>query len=233
MYQSVFSPFIPLLVDNNEVDTVICKFLERAAIRESMGSLIFDGPVTQLELAEAAMLMAALGRGVQVSDLDADTRTRLSREYSRRAFHLARLANFMLRPNLQTLQALLLVQNVMQNAGQPDAAWCLLGTLIRLAQSIGLHQHPGATVSPSDQARYSRIWCVTCIVSVFTVPLTSKQEYAFMAGHQPLIVSRSTADQYATHSPLQEYQTNLDGPELPRIHGRAGDMVSYDHGIVT
>jgi hypothetical protein len=58
---------------------------------------------------------------------------------ARRSFHALRLANFLFRPSLDAIQALLIIGNTMQNMGQSDAAWALLGTTVRLAQTMGLH----------------------------------------------------------------------------------------------
>lgn len=58
---------------------------------------------------------------------------------ARRSFDCLRLANFLFQPSLDIIQALLIVGNTLQNMGQSDAAWALLGTTIRLAQTMGLH----------------------------------------------------------------------------------------------
>lgn len=49
------------------------------------------------------------------------------------------MANFLLRPTLHVVQTYLLILIVLQNDSEADAAWALIGTIMRLAQSIGLH----------------------------------------------------------------------------------------------
>lgn len=50
-----------------------------------------------------------------------------------------RLANFLCRPSLHVIQALVIIGNTILNNGQSNAAWTLLGTTTRLAQTLGLH----------------------------------------------------------------------------------------------
>ena len=64
-----------------------------------------------------------------------------------RAFHCLRMSNFLLRPTLYVVQTYLLIVIVLQNDSEADAAWALLGTVMRLAQSIGLHLRQS---SPND-----------------------------------------------------------------------------------
>ncbi|RFU73781.1 hypothetical protein TARUN_8465 [Trichoderma arundinaceum] len=56
-----------------------------------------------------------------------------------RAFDALRLANYVLHPSLDVVQTLLIIGNVLQDVGQSDGAWVMLGTTIRLAQALGLH----------------------------------------------------------------------------------------------
>lgn len=56
------------------------------------------------------------------------------------ALESLRLANFLLRPSILCVQAMLLVGLVLQNDMRPQAAWAHLGMTIRMAQSLGLHK---------------------------------------------------------------------------------------------
>lgn len=97
-------------------------------------------PNDTVSLAWLGLLFALLASGVQFSDVTYEQRLSLSHDYMRSSFQALRLSNFLLRPTIESVQAFLILGNVLQNDGQPDAAWVLLGTTIRLAQSIGLHQ---------------------------------------------------------------------------------------------
>ena len=67
---------------------------------------------------------------------------------ARRSFEALRLANFLFRPSLDAIQALLILGNTMQNMGQSDAAWAMLGTTVRLAQTMGLHTEKSTVYWP-------------------------------------------------------------------------------------
>lgn len=50
------------------------------------------------------------------------------------------MANFLTRPTFLCIQTLLILCHVLQTDMKPESAWILLGTTVRMAQSIGLHQ---------------------------------------------------------------------------------------------
>ncbi len=53
-----------------------------------------------------------------------------------------RLSNFLIRPSLEALQALLILGFVLANDMKAEASWALLGLTCRLAQALGLHRGP-------------------------------------------------------------------------------------------
>ncbi|KAK6000580.1 hypothetical protein QM012_003305 [Aureobasidium pullulans] len=154
-YQSIVWPFYPHIPDSQELESLICVYLERSSARETSGSPIFSGYITQSEVARTSLMLAVLASGVHFSDQPPYQRKSLSQEYARRAFHCARLSNFLLRPTLESIQALLVLGHVLQNNGQADASWALLGTTIRLAQSLGLHSDQHAETL-SNEVRINR-----------------------------------------------------------------------------
>lgn len=78
----------------------------------------------------------------------------------RRAFQVLQLANYMLRPSIGAVQSLLILANTLQNIGQSDGAWVLLGTTVRLAQALGLHTEHSAGHSASDSRNRRSLWYV-------------------------------------------------------------------------
>jgi hypothetical protein len=59
---------------------------------------------------------------------------------ARNSFQSLRVVNFLAQPSLMCVQTLLILGNVLQNDMKPEAAWILLGTTSRIAQSLGIHQ---------------------------------------------------------------------------------------------
>lgn len=66
----------------------------------------------------------------------------------------------MLRPSLDAVQTLLILGNTLQNIGQSDGAWILLGTTVRLSQALGLHTENGGGQSGLDSANRRALWYV-------------------------------------------------------------------------
>jgi hypothetical protein len=58
------------------------------------------------------------------------------------SFHCLRLSNFLIRPSLESLQALVILGFVLANDMKAEASWALLGLSCRLAQALGLHRGP-------------------------------------------------------------------------------------------
>lgn len=58
------------------------------------------------------------------------------------SFHCLRLSNFLIRPSLEALQALLILGFVLANDMKAEASWALIGLTCRLAQALGLHRGP-------------------------------------------------------------------------------------------
>ncbi len=82
---------------------------------------------------------------------------------AKRSFEALRLANFLFHPCLDIVQALLILGNTLQNMGQSDAAWVLLGTTIRLAQSLGLHTEAVAQRPGCVGVKARAVWYATTI----------------------------------------------------------------------
>ena len=111
------------------------------------------------DVAHVAVILAVLASGSQYSNLRLSQRMSLSRDFSRRSFQCLRFANFLFRPSLETIQALVILGTVLQNDGQSDGAWALLGLTVRLAQCLGLHSERNARTLPEVvQKKRKDVW---------------------------------------------------------------------------
>ena len=64
-----------------------------------------------------------------------------------------------MRPTEEIVQALLLLAQVLQNDLQALSGWTLLGTTIRLAQSLGLNVRQGGDENRAYmRIRFQRLW---------------------------------------------------------------------------
>ncbi|KAJ5597524.1 hypothetical protein N7537_007608 [Penicillium hordei] len=152
-YRVTAYPFNPILADIDRFESDLCTFLNAHASGELHDpEKITDRWATNKSIGHVSLLLATLAAGAHYSDTEYLERLELSTDFARRSFHALRLANFLFRPSLDIIQALLILGNTLQNMGQSDAAWALLGTTIRLAQTMGLHTEK-STVHWPEQVR--------------------------------------------------------------------------------
>ncbi|KAJ5563800.1 hypothetical protein N7513_000042 [Penicillium frequentans] len=139
-YRVTAYPYNPILADMDRFEADLCTYLNAHALGEFKDpGKITDRWATDKSIGHISLLLATLAAGAHYSDVEHPRRLELATDFARRSFHALRLANFLFRPSLDAIQALLIVGNTLQNTGQSDAAWALLGTTVRLAQTMGLH----------------------------------------------------------------------------------------------
>jgi len=149
----------PMMVDIDEFEAYLWNYLEtfNAHDRHRNDKVLLDK--LERDVGQIALILAVCASGSQFSDLKLSQRITLSRDFSRRSFQCLRLANFLFKPSLETIQALLILGTVLQNDGQSDGAWALLGLTVRLAQCQGLHTERSARVLPEHiQKRRKALW---------------------------------------------------------------------------
>ncbi|RFU81070.1 phenylacrylic acid decarboxylase [Trichoderma arundinaceum] len=105
-----------------------------------------------------ALLLATLTSGSHFSLPQTSESSERCLQLVRRTFKALQLANYLFRPSLDIIQALLILGNALQNFGQSDGAWVLLETTVRLAQALGLHME-AARQKPGEVGRKVRaVW---------------------------------------------------------------------------
>lgn len=159
-YRQSAYPFNPILVDIERFELDICTYLNAYAAGELQDSSHASEKWTSdRSIGRISLLLATLSAGAHYSDLDHAQRSEICQDFARRSFQALRLANFLFRPSLETVQSLLILGNTLQNNGQSDAAWALLGTTVRLAQTLGLHTEKSVAHLPEDvQSRAKALW---------------------------------------------------------------------------
>lgn len=147
------------MVDIEEVETNIYTYLDTQVAKKTQ-STQSDGmndTNSDLSIGQICVILATLASGAHFSDDGLAERTKKSQDFgmlqsffirfrtflkytkARRSFQALRLANFLFRPSLEVIQSLLILGHVLQNQGQSDATWAMLGLTVRLAQTLGLH----------------------------------------------------------------------------------------------
>ncbi|KAL2170753.1 hypothetical protein VTG60DRAFT_4501 [Thermothelomyces hinnuleus] len=135
-YKEIPQPFWGFVIDIDDLESRLMVYLEERA-KNARSSTKSTKPVSASWL---AILFAVLAVGSQYHDSPYHVRTRDSQKYIQISFHFLRLGNFLLRPNLDSIQALLMTSFVLLNDMKAEASWALLGLTCRLAQSLGLHR---------------------------------------------------------------------------------------------
>ncbi|KAK9414093.1 putative Zn(2)-C6 fungal-type domain-containing protein [Seiridium unicorne] len=147
-YKEVPHPFWGFVIDIDDLESRLMIYLEERA-----RSLREAGPSAQpISASWLAILFAVLAVGSQYHDSPYHVRTRNSQRYIQICFHFLRLGNFLLRPNLDSIQALLMTSFVLLNDMKAEGSWALLALTCRLAQSLGLHRAPPQENPPSEMS---------------------------------------------------------------------------------
>ncbi|KAK0667908.1 fungal-specific transcription factor domain-containing protein [Cercophora samala] len=147
-YKEIPQPFWGFVIDIDDLESRLMVYLEDRA-KNARASTKATKPVSASWL---AILFAVLAVGSQYHDSPYHVRTRDSQKYIQISFHFLRLGNFLLRPNLDSIQALLMTSFVLLNDMKAEASWALLGLTCRLAQSLGLHRPQQLDGRPSPEA---------------------------------------------------------------------------------
>lgn len=104
------------------------------------------------------LLFAVLASGAQSSTMPRKQRELTSQVYVCCAMECCRITNFLSRSNTETIETLLIIQNVLSNNMSAGTAWTMLGLTIRLAQGQGFHQPCGPGVTAAHSFKRSRVW---------------------------------------------------------------------------
>ncbi|EAQ91704.1 hypothetical protein CHGG_03639 [Chaetomium globosum CBS 148.51] len=135
-YKEIPQPFWGFVIDIDDLESRLMVYLEDRA-KNARSSTKSTKAVSASWL---SILFAVLAVGSQYHDSPYHVRTRDSQKYIQISFHFLRIGNFLLRPNLDSIQALLMTSFVLLNDMKAEASWALLGLTCRLAQSLGLHR---------------------------------------------------------------------------------------------
>ncbi|KAL4901102.1 hypothetical protein BDW74DRAFT_182198 [Aspergillus multicolor] len=146
-YQSTAYPFYPVLIDVDAFGLSVFDFLN------TRGS----GQGTEPDLSWLALLFAVLACGAQFTHDPVQERDLRSKVFTCSSFHCLRMSNFFYHTNLEQIQAMALICHCLRNNLDTNTAWILMGTTIRLGQSIGLHE-VSSTLPAEDQLQRSRLW---------------------------------------------------------------------------
>ncbi|RAH61738.1 hypothetical protein BO85DRAFT_115532 [Aspergillus piperis CBS 112811] len=221
-YRISAHPFNPIILDIERFEQDVCSYLNALAAGELQNtSQICERWATDRSVGMISLLLAALASGAHYSDLDYMQRTELYQDFAKRSFQALRLANFLFRPTMDIIQALLIIGNTLQNNGQSDAAWALLGTTVRLAQTLGLHTEKSVAHLP-DHVKYKarKLWYTVVWQDCLLCLCYDRPRVVSMTGWAPDYSILSSNELCFTEAMyfLCQIALNMittDGPEIP------------------
>ncbi|KAJ9325890.1 transcriptional regulator family: Fungal Specific TF [Paecilomyces variotii] len=177
-YRDSSYPFNPIIANIDRLESLLCTYLDAHAKGELRDpDKLSPNWASEKSAGFISLLLAVLAAGVHFSNLENPQRSELCLDFARRSFEGLRLANFFFRPSLDIIQSLLIIGNVLQNNGQSDAAWTLLGTTTRSAQVLGLHSEkivshwPQSTKDDARALWSSIVWQDTLLCICYDRPL--------------------------------------------------------------
>ncbi len=149
-YKSQVHNFTPILSDPNKFEKQVCAFIDqRSVVRKP------EHTFNKSSIAWLSLLYAVLASGSHFKDISHVERASQSNGYLRYSFQCLRFTDFLFDPTIECLETLLLLGNVLQNLMKPQAAWILLGTTSRIAQSLGIHRKH---IAEGQLSRDNRLW---------------------------------------------------------------------------
>ncbi|KAB5511625.1 fungal-specific transcription factor domain-containing protein [Coniochaeta sp. 2T2.1] len=162
-YKEIVQPFWGIVIDIDDLESKLIVYLEERAKNSRSTTKGLKG----VSASWLSVLFAVLALGSQYHESPYQLRTQDAQRYLQICFHFLRLGNFLVRPNLDSIQSLLIVSFVLVNDMKAEASWALLGLTCRLAQSLGLHRpqdldgRQSPDIRKKDMVRRKLWW--TCV----------------------------------------------------------------------
>lgn len=146
-------PHMPLEITRSEVERFLSDRQKNSEMYPDMLALLFaaialGGQYSVWDKSGGQWVSQTMDAEIRKCDVFSRLRWAIIREFFltdglvAAAMQALRLASFMHKPSLRSIQTLIMLGPFLTNSGRFLDAWTLFGTTIRLAHSIGLHRHP-------------------------------------------------------------------------------------------
>ncbi|KAL7807954.1 N-terminal binuclear Zn cluster-containing/DNA binding domain-containing protein [Trichoderma aethiopicum] len=157
-------PLNPVFLDPDDLESAFCDYLSALDAGELRSpGVVSPKWVSKAWISRIALLLAALATSAHYSVMQSPKkRAEHSLDFLQRSFDALCLANYVLHPSLDALQTLLIIGAVLQDVGQSDGAWVMMGTTVRVAQALGLHLQSVSEQSEEGAKRKRTLWDTVC-----------------------------------------------------------------------
>ncbi|SPO03130.1 uncharacterized protein DNG_05812 [Cephalotrichum gorgonifer] len=161
VYQSCVHPFYPALVTFEDFGSQLLSFLDLRLSGKGEAAIPPETKPSWL-----ALLLSIIACGAQFSTDPIKERDLRSKVFVCSSFQCLRMSNFFATTDMDHIQAMALLGHCLRNNLDMNSAWIIMGSTIRLAQSIGLHidprtrcaSSPGAERTSIESYRGYRLW---------------------------------------------------------------------------
>ncbi|RMD44048.1 hypothetical protein DV735_g1092, partial [Chaetothyriales sp. CBS 134920] len=202
IYKTNCHPIYPIITDLSEFEAAVCQYVEDAgAARLSHNLTPLGGRALAARVSWFALLTATIATGVQFSDLPAADRDSLTSRHVHNAVALLRQADYLGRPDENSIAAMLLLSRVTENDLMPEAAWTTLGSIGRMAELAGLQTT--SLTSDNDQIsndttvlRHRKLWW-SYLLQETGLALCFGQSLSIKAGEDEPPISNGSALTYS------------------------------------
>ncbi|PNS20570.1 hypothetical protein CAC42_297 [Sphaceloma murrayae] len=148
------------------------------------------------------LLFAVLASGCQCSNLPRKERELTSQVYVCCSFECLRFTNFLSVPTLESVQALLVLGNVISNNMNAGTSWNLIGLTARLAQSLGLHQDCPTDMPITMKALRNKIWWTLMWQDSLLSITYDRASFSALVDHSPMADPRNHINISPFHSSI-------------------------------
>ncbi|UKZ78906.1 hypothetical protein TrVFT333_006652 [Trichoderma virens FT-333] len=132
----------PSIVNVRNFETMLLEFLRK---RRTVPPNTYPEPLSESTISWFGLLFGILSCGAQlaaVEGVEGALDTTKAWVFACCSFQCLRFCNFTSYPNIEVVQALIMLVNYLRNQGDAGASWSMLGLAIRLAQTLGIHCTP-------------------------------------------------------------------------------------------
>ena len=156
-YRDIPCIIYPVVPDAQAFDQTLNYLLQQRAHMTRAGAEIDPNRPYGVSLPWLALLFAVLASGSQSTGRPAKERELTSQVYICCSYQALRMSNFLTHPQLETIEALLIIGNALSYNMNPGVSYILLGMTLRSAFSMGLHVQ-SKEFSEHENYLRSRIW---------------------------------------------------------------------------
>ncbi|KAL6894805.1 hypothetical protein GGI43DRAFT_424666 [Trichoderma evansii] len=150
LYQESLFHLEASIINLRNFETSLLEFLHR---RRNIPPHALLDHLPEYPISWFGLLFGMLACGAQLASIEGELDITKAWVFACCGFQCLRSCNFTSYPNLEVVQALIMLVNYLRNQGDAGASWSMLGLAIRLAQALGIHCTPDPNTISNTKRR--------------------------------------------------------------------------------